>query len=60
MEGKRAQFPKKVLESTHPYEKYVLEAIELCWIHDPKERASAQQVADKLAEGLKALSRYSP
>ena len=60
MDGKRAQFPDKVLESTHPYEKYVLEAIKLCWIHDPKERASAQQVADKLAEGLKVLSNYSP
>ena len=55
MDGKRAKFPKGVLESTHPYEKYVLEAIKLCWIHDPKQRASAQQVANKLAEGIKEL-----
>ena len=55
MDGKRAQFPDKVLKSTHPFEKYTIEAINLCWIHDPKKRASAQQVADKLAEGLQEI-----
>ena len=41
-----------IRHSEDPYEKTMLEAIEMCWKHDPHERASARQVQEHLAKYL--------
>lgn len=53
--GERPIIPAEILESTHPYDKYMVEAIKMCFTHDQEERPSAKEVALKLADGIKEL-----
>lgn len=54
MHGERPPVPKNFLSSTEPEHKALLEAMEMSWIHDPKKRATAREIAAYLkAELLK-------
>lgn len=53
--GERPRIPAEILESTHPYDKYMVKAIQMCFTHDQLKRPSAKQVALKLADGIKEL-----
>jgi hypothetical protein len=55
--GKRPAISTNIKTSKNVEEQVLLKAIELCWIHDPKERASASQVVELLGEALKHLQR---
>lgn len=46
---------KRILESNHPYQKAMLKAMDMCFVFDPRERASARQVADLLHQALQTL-----
>jgi serine/threonine protein kinase len=50
--GGRPQVPSEILSSRDPIIQVLLEAMHLCHIHDPKERASARKVATLLKEKL--------
>jgi serine/threonine protein kinase len=53
--GKQPRIPAEILESKHPYDKYMVEAMQMCFTHDQVKRPSAKQVALKLADGIKEL-----
>ena len=46
---------RKILHSTHPYHKAMLRAMDLCLVDDPRDRASAKQIADLLAKTRREL-----
>jgi serine/threonine protein kinase len=50
--GIRAPIPKQFLHDKDPHIKALLKAIELCWISDPKKRATADDVASVLFHSL--------
>ena len=41
-QGKRSTIPEKYKNSDDPFEQTLLNAIEMCWKQDPKERATAR------------------
>ena len=53
--GERPRIPAEILESKHPFDKYMVEAIKMCFTHDQVKRPSALEVALKLADGIKEL-----
>jgi hypothetical protein len=55
--GDRPNIPIEILDSQHPYDKYMVEAIEMCFTHDQMQRPSAKNVALKLADGIQELER---
>jgi hypothetical protein len=59
-DGKRPRLPHEILASSHVYERTMRRAIELCFHQDPRERASAQQVANLLATGLQEMGVVVP
>jgi hypothetical protein len=58
--GERPVVFDKLLHSSHPFDKYMIEAIKMCFTADPDKRPSAKQVADKLAEGIAKLGQVVP
>lgn len=50
--GVRPPIPKEFLHDKNPHIKTIVKAIELCWVTDPKKRASAQAVASVLFHSL--------
>jgi hypothetical protein len=56
IEGKRPAIPPQILNTTDPYDQTMLKAIEMSWIHDPKERASARQIQEYILSALKRLN----
>jgi Protein kinase domain len=58
--GKRPRLPHEIQSSSHVYERTMRRAIELCFVQDPRERASAQQVANLLATGLQEMGMVVP
>jgi hypothetical protein len=53
MKGNRSPISKTYTESDDPFTKALLKSIEMCWIQDPKERASASQVLKYINTELK-------
>ena len=44
----------KILNSTHPFHVNIMQAIQMCWVHDPHERPDARKVRDFLRPHLDA------
>jgi len=57
--GKRPEIPTALKTSLDYADKVLVEAIEMCWIHDANERATAKLISDKLGEALEYL-RLNP
>mmetsp|Transcript_12175 Transcript_12175/g.26266 ORF Transcript_12175/g.26266 Transcript_12175/m.26266 type:complete len:548 (-) Transcript_12175:349-1992(-) len=55
-EGKLPKIPDKYLNSEHPVDVALREAIRMCYIFDPKERAKAADVASYLRKKLSELT----
>mmetsp|Transcript_34219 Transcript_34219/g.63081 ORF Transcript_34219/g.63081 Transcript_34219/m.63081 type:complete len:589 (+) Transcript_34219:73-1839(+) len=55
-EGKLPKIPDKYLNSEHPVDVALREAIGMCYIFDPKERAKAADVASYLRKKLSELT----
>lgn len=55
--GKRPKISDEILESTHPFDKYMIKAIEMCYTHDQFKRPGAAEVAAKLQEGIDKLKQ---
>lgn len=53
--GERPAIPDPIRNSTDPFDKAMLHAIEMCWIQNPVERASAREVQDYMTKELKRL-----
>jgi serine/threonine protein kinase len=54
---KRPPLPKDVVESTDIYERYMLKAINMAFIHDKTQRPNALEIAKKLQEGIDKLEQ---
>jgi hypothetical protein len=50
--GKRPEIPQEALNSTHPFDYAVVRAIKWCLRQQPKDRPSAQEIADYLHNAL--------
>ena len=57
IDGKRPSIPDEIVASHHPFDRYMIDAIEMCFTHSFLQRPSAAQVALKLQEGMDALSK---
>lgn len=55
--GKRPKIPDEIRESTHPFDEYMIKAIEMCYTHNQFERPGAAEVAAKLKEGIHKLKQ---
>jgi len=53
--GERPHIPISVINSTDPFDQAMVKAIQMCWIHDPKERASARQIQEFIIDELQRL-----
>jgi hypothetical protein len=54
-QGERPKIPKKTLASTNAFDQVLVKAIQMCWIHDPNERASSRKIQTFLDLELKRL-----
>jgi len=46
-EGGRVEVTEEdILSSTHPFDTTLLKALDMCFVYDPKKRATAKEVAD--------------
>ena len=50
LKGLRPKLPSSVLESTDPIIKVLVEAINMCWTHDPIKRPTARDIMTLLAK----------
>ena len=55
MAGERPHIPSSVQNSTDPFDQAMLKAIQMCWIHEPKKRASARQIQEFIIHELQRL-----
>ena len=55
MRGGRPKIAQAILESQDPFDQSMLKAIQMCWIQDPKERATARQVQRFITSELERL-----
>ena len=56
IDGKLPRISSVILNSTNPVDVLLTKARDMCYVYDPRERASARQVATFLHEGWKELS----
>ena len=56
IDGKLPRISSVILNSTDPVDVLLMKARDMCYVYDPKKRASARQVANFLHEGWKKLS----
>ena len=42
--GERPKFSERLLNNPDPNERALIDAARMCWVQDPKERASAREV----------------
>lgn len=54
-DGERPLIAESIRNSTDPYDRTMLEVIEMCWRQDPTERATARQVQQHIVATLKEL-----
>eukprot|EP00529_Nitzschia_sp_RCC80_P011403 CAMPEP_0113502832 /NCGR_PEP_ID=MMETSP0014_2-20120614/33800_1 /TAXON_ID=2857 /ORGANISM="Nitzschia sp." /LENGTH=632 /DNA_ID=CAMNT_0000397717 /DNA_START=251 /DNA_END=2149 /DNA_ORIENTATION=+ /assembly_acc=CAM_ASM_000159 len=57
--GHKPPFPDSILNSTDPFDKAMIHSIEMCWVRDPKKRASAREVQRYITGELKRLGAQS-
>lgn len=57
--GERPLIPESIRNSTDPYDRTMLEAIDMCWKQDPTERATARQVQNLIVATLKKMNVQS-
>lgn len=50
--GRRPHVPSAILESNDPIIQVLVQAMHMCHVHDPKERASARRVETLLKQKL--------
>lgn len=43
---------EEILSSTHPFDTTLIKALDMCFVFDPKKRASAREVADFIKSSL--------
>lgn len=55
MAGERPPVPDEILDSDDPMDKVLVEAMEMCHIHDPTDRPSARDIEIHLKRQLKQL-----
>lgn len=55
MNGHRPAIQESILDSTDPFVKAMLKAIEMCWPQDPTLRATAREVESYIINELKRL-----
>lgn len=55
MSGGRPPIQESILDSTDPFDKAMLNAIEMCWPQEPAERAKAREVQSYIFNELKRL-----
>ena len=53
--GERSNIPAHIQKSTDRATRALLHAVEMCWVHNYKERPTARQVADYIEEELKRI-----
>mmetsp|Transcript_42420 Transcript_42420/g.47915 ORF Transcript_42420/g.47915 Transcript_42420/m.47915 type:complete len:567 (-) Transcript_42420:88-1788(-) len=53
--GERPEIPISIRNSTNPFDQTMLKAIDMCWIQDPKKRASARQIQEFITSELQRL-----
>ena len=58
IKGEKPFIPEEITESHHPYERYMVEAINMCLTYDPNERPGAREVANKLQAGIRRLKMF--
>jgi len=56
-EGKRPQFPPNIVNSESIFDRYMIQAINMAWTHNPVERPGALQVAQRLMEGIQEYEK---
>lgn len=44
MAGERPPLNETFVKNANPFDKALINAMKMCWIHDPKKRATARQV----------------
>ncbi|MGK3742651.1 MAG: hypothetical protein ACI8RD_012935 [Bacillariaceae sp.] len=54
-DGERPEIPSSIQDSTDPFDRAMLKAIEMCWIQDPRKRASARQIQEFIISELQRL-----
>ena len=54
--GKRPYIPRSYRNSTDPFDQALLKVIEMSWVHEPKERASAREMQTFISSELKRLN----
>jgi hypothetical protein len=50
--GQRPKIPDEIYHSPHIFERYIIKAMEMAWIHEHRERPGALEVANAIKEGL--------
>lgn len=55
--GERPVIPNEIQESDHPFDRYMIKAIQMCYTHETNERPGAFEVAAKLQEGIDRLKK---
>ena len=58
MNGERSAIPTSIQQSKDRAIQILLKAIEMCWVHDYKQRPTAQEVASFIGEGLKEIEGH--
>ena len=53
--GERSPFPEKLLQSQDRAIRAMRKAIEMCWVHDPEKRPTANDVRKFLQKELKTV-----
>uniref|UniRef100_A0A7S4JKY4 Protein kinase domain-containing protein n=1 Tax=Odontella aurita TaxID=265563 RepID=A0A7S4JKY4_9STRA len=53
--GERSPYPKSILDTSDPSEIALRKAIDLCWVHEPRQRPSARKVYEVLSKELDKL-----
>lgn len=57
LKGGRPKYSRKFLESNHPVDKAIMEAINMCFVQDWRKRHRSVEVRDFLAKKLEHISR---
>eukprot|EP00980_Cylindrotheca_fusiformis_P000587 scaffold154_cov129-Cylindrotheca_fusiformis.AAC.4 len=56
MKGDRPGIPEVIQQSDHPFDRFMIQAIKMCYTHKKEERPGAFDVAAKLKEGIEQLT----
>lgn len=57
--GGRVSISEEIKSSTHPFDKAILKALDMCFVYDPEKRSSARAVANVLHQALEETKSLS-